>query len=1047
MNRNPGIDELKNEIERLNQEKNALQLMAQNYRAIFNDSEDAYYEIDLAGNFTYFNDTLCHILGYPRNELMGMNNRTYTTHETAQTMYAIFNRVYKTGRPARVNDYTVIKKDGRTNIVELSISPLKKPDGTIIGFSGIGRDKTERRKAEVLLKESEQRLTDIINFLPDATLAIDIDGNVIAWNRAIEEMTGVKAEDMLGKGNYEYALPFYGTRRPILIDMVLQKNKDIEKDYHILSMEKDIFIIETDVPIVKGEKAFLWAKASPIYDQSGTIVGAIEGIRDISEQKQSEEALRKSEAKYRELVENANSIILRRDIEGRITFFNEFAQKFFGYDEEEILGENVVGTIIPETESTGRDLASMIRQSYMNPELYITNENENVCRNGERVWVAWTNKAIRNNDGTIREFLCIGTDITKRRKSEEALSVEKAYFEQLFESSPEAIVVVDNNGCLLRVNGEFTRMFGYTRDEAIGKPIDKLIAPEGVLDEALSLTRDVTEGKLISLETIRRRKDGSPVHVSILATPIEAEGGQVAVYGIYRNISERKQAEAALKDSEERLKTILNSLQAGIVIIEAETHRIVEVNPAAIQMIGEPQEAIIGALCHRFICLEGIGQCPLSDPGQTIDTSEGVLTTNNRNIPILKTVTPIVINGSEHFLEIFIDITERKNLEAQLHQAQKMEAIGTLAGGIAHDFNNLLMGIQGRTSLMLMDCDQTHPHYHHLRQQEEMVKSGADLTRQLLGFARGGKYEVTPANINEVVDKSSEMFGRTKKEIIIHRKYEENIGAVEIDRGQMEQVFVNIFVNAWQAMPGGGSVYIETETMTVTDKMAAVFGVTCGRYVKISITDTGVGMNEATKERIFEPFFTTKEMGRGTGLGLASVYGIIKNHEGFIDVQSEKGRGTTFSIYLPATDSTIAAKRTEHQREILSGTETVLLVDDEHMILEVANEILKKLGYTVLLADNGKKAVDIVRKNPDGIDMIILDMVMPEMSGSEALRIIKDIRPDAKVLLSSGYSLHSTANEMLTEGCSGFIQKPFSIEDLSKKIREILTDRPSSKHR
>ncbi|MBN2255572.1 MAG: PAS domain S-box protein, partial [Deltaproteobacteria bacterium] len=585
-----------------------------------------------------------------------------------------------------------------------------------------------------------------------------------------------------------------------------------------------VLIIETDVPKVKGKPAFLWAKASPIYDRNGTIVGAIESIRDISKQKRSEKVLRESEAKYRELVQNANSIILRRDTEGNITFFNEFAQKFFGYTEEEIIGKNVIGTIVPERESTGKDLASMIRNSVTDPDGYVANENENMCRNGKRVWVSWTNKPIRDKTGIIQEFLCIGTDITERKKSEDALSVEKAYFEQLFESAPEAILIADNTGRLLRVNSEFTRMFGYSSKEAIGQLIDELIAPEELFEQALSLTRDVTRGKLVSQETIRLRKDRSPVHVSVLGTPIEVDKGQVAVYGIYR------------------------------------------------------------------------------------------------------------------------DISDRKYLEAQLQQAQKMEAVGTLAGGIAHDFNNLLMGIQGRTSLMLMDIDPSHPHYHHLRQQEEIVKSGADLTRQLLGFARGGKYEVKPANINKVIDKSSEMFGRTKKEITIQKSYDENIGIVEIDRSQMEQVFVNIFINAWQAMPGGGSVYIETTNISVEEKTAAVYGVKPGEYVMVSITDTGVGMDEATRKRIFEPFFTTKDMGRGTGLGLASVYGIIKNHDGFIDVKSEKGRGSTFNVYLPAVQAEIAEETTLQSTELIKGTETVLLVDDEDMILEVGAAILEKLG-------------------------------------------------------------------------------------------------------
>jgi signal transduction histidine kinase len=225
-----------------------------------------------------------------------------------------------------------------------------------------------------------------------------------------------------------------------------------------------------------------------------------------------------------------------------------------------------------------------------------------------------------------------------------------------------------------------------------------------------------------------------------------------------------------------------------------------------------------------------------------------------------------------------------------------MESLGTLAGGIAHDFNNLLMGIQGRTSLMVMDKDYSHPDFEHLKGIEDYVKSAADLTRQLLGFARGGKYEVKPTDINEMIKKSSSMFGRTKKEIKIHEKYQKDVWTVEVDQGQIEQVLMNLYVNAWQAMPGGGELYIETENVTLNEDYVKPYQVEQGNYVKISITDTGVGMDEATRQRIFEPFFTTKEMGRGTGLGLASVYGIIKNHGGFINVYSEKGEGTTFNI-------------------------------------------------------------------------------------------------------------------------------------------------------
>ncbi len=523
--------------------------------------------------------------------------------------------------------------------------------------------------------------------------------------------------------------------------------------------------------------------------------------RDLLEETVQERTkeLRKSEAKYRELVQNANSIILRRDVKGNITFFNEFAQKFLGYTEDEIIGKNVVGTIVSETDSAGRNLAEMIKDISLRPERYVTNENENICRNGERVRIAWTNKAIRDRDGNVVEILCVGNDITDRVRAEE----------------------------------------------------------------------------------------------------------------------------------------------------------------------------------------------------------------------------------------------ENRKLEAQLQQAWKMEAIGTLAGGIAHDFNNLLMGIQGRASLMLMGMDSSHPRFEHLRQIEEIVKSGADLTRQLLGFARGGKYEVKPADLNEIIGKSSDMFWRTKKEIKIHGKYQKDIWTVEVDQGQIEQVLLNFYINAWQAMPGGGELYVQTENVTLDGNYVKPYNLEPGKYVRISVTDTGVGMDKATQERVFDPFFTTREMSRGTGLGLASAYGIIKNHGGIINVYSEKGTGSTFNIYLPASEKEII-KEEILPEEVFSGTETVLFVDDEEMIVDVGTEMLKMLGYDVVIAHSGKESIEIYEKNRDRIAIVILDMIMPGISGGETYDRLKEINPDIKVLLSSGYSISGQATEILERGCDGFMQKPFNVKLLSQKIREIL---------
>ena len=403
------------------------------------------------------------------------------------------------------------------------------------------------------------------------------------------------------------------------------------------------------------------------------------------------------------------------------------------------------------------------------------------------------------------------------------------------------------------------------------------------------------------------------------------------------------------------------------------------------------------------------------------------------------------------FRGVLRDVTERKRaeeekrqLETQLLMIQKMESIGTLAGGIAHDFNNILMGIQGNASLMQLKIEPDHPSYQKIKNIENYVISGTELTRQLLGFARRGKYAVKATDLNDVIEKSSRMFARTKKEIQVHTALAEDLWTVEVDRGQLDQVLLNLYVNAWQAMPEGGDLYLKTENAILDENYVKPYKVVPGKYVKVTVTDTGVGIEKEHLGRIFEPFFTTKEMGRGTGLGLASVYGVIKNHGGYINVYSEKKLGTTFSFYLPASDKEAVQER-EKTVQALKGTETILLIDDEAMILEVGQELLGELGYTVITANGGEEALRVFEKNRDKIQLVIMDMIMPAMSGGETFDRLKAISPDIRILLSSGYSLNGQATKILERGCDGFIQKPFNMSQLSQKIREILDSRKGNK--
>jgi len=396
--------------------------------------------------------------------------------------------------------------------------------------------------------------------------------------------------------------------------------------------------------------------------------------------------------------------------------------------------------------------------------------------------------------------------------------------------------------------------------------------------------------------------------------------------------------------------------------------------------------------------------------------------------------------GKPSTLNFLRNITTQKRLEAELQHARRMEALGTLAGGVAHDFNNLLMAIQGRISMMLMNSDLSHPHYRDLKDIEEVIRSGAGLTKQLLGFSRGGRYEVRATDLNRLIKQAFQLFGRTKKHILIRKRFQRDLWAVEVDRGQLEQVLLNLFMNASEAMPNGGTLSVRTKNRSLDSAFTEPHRVPAGRFVQISVADTGVGMDEETLRRIFEPFFTTKGMSRGRGLGLASSYGVIKNHGGIIVASSKQDSGATFDIYLPASERAIAKETAPSPEPLLRGTETVLLVDDEPKVLDICERFLRTLGYSVLTAKTGWEALQTFEKNRAIIDMVVLDMIMPGMSGRDLFERLRAIEPSLRALVSTGYSVEGEVSDLVKRGCKGYIQKPFSIKVLAKEMRRILDE-------
>jgi PAS domain S-box-containing protein len=504
-------------------------------------------------------------------------------------------------------------------------------------------------------------------------------------------------------------------------------------------------------------------------------------------------------------------------------------------------------------------------------------------------------------------------------------------------------------------------------------------------------------------------------------------------------------------ESDAKYRTMIEGMAEGYWEVDLQG-KLTFVNGAFCRMANQPAHDLIGRQQRDLISRESVGrlmqafnQIYLTGEAQSISACD-LIRSDGSQVILELSITLVQDQNSAPagYRLVGRDVSEQRRDEnelriqaAQVQQAQKMEAVGTLASGIAHAFNNIMMGILGNASLMLARIPPDHPHYQKLKRIETYIQNGSELTKQLLGFARGGKYHVQTTALNELVARSAQSFGRTKKAVRIHTDHLKATWPVDVDRGQIEQVILNLFLNAWQAMPGGGHLHLMSANVELDDTYQVGYRVAPGRYVKLSVVDTGIGMEEAVQKRIFEPFFTTKERGPSTGLGLASAYGIIKNHGGHINVYSAKDRGTTFNIYLPASDKALA-KETPPVRGGGRGRETILLVDDEDISIEVGEEILLALGYRVITARNGREALAAYRSNVAAIDLVILDMVMPDMGGGPLYDELKQINPDIKVLLSSGYSISGEASEILARGCNDFIQKPFDLKQLSAKMRHIL---------
>ncbi len=763
-------------------------------------------------------------------------------------------------------------------------------------------------------------------------------------------------------------------------------------------------------------------------------------IRNIKARKEAEEALRESEEKWRNLFENSIDSVFTGDVEGNITSANPEMEALTGYKIDELTGMSFKDLVNPEeTERVSKKYSDLYRTGVPVRDFVISI----VRKDGEERLVEGNSNVIKKGEDIIG-FQGTFRDITKKRETEQALMESEKKYRDLVENIDDIIYIADGEGNFKFYNNALVKFSGYTEENFVGKNFKDLITPESY-GHAAEVFKKQLRGEDVGVFEFQFIDNKGNLKISEMRERLIWEGDRIVeVHGIGRDITERRMAEEMIRESEEKFRNLFESSK-DVIYLTTITGEFLDINSAAEEIFGYSAEELkklnIKYLYKNRKDRENF-QREIQEKGFVKDYS--IVFMKKDGTPVDCLLTSTLRKGKDEsiigYQGIIRDITERKYLEEQLLRAQKMKAIGTLAGGMAHNFNNILVGIMGYSEYLLRKSREGDPDYKALKTIHESTIKASELTRQLLNIARGGDYKRVKVNMNSVVKRVIPLVtGTIDKTIEVVVALNINLYTAEGDVGQLEQCLLNLCINSRDAMPGGGKIIIETKNQIVDEHFVKThLDAKVGNYVVLSVTDTGTGIAPDIIDHIFEPFFTTKKHAGGSGMGLATVYGIVKNLQGIITVYSEVGEGTTFRLYFPAIEEEIEENDSTYEDASLGGDETILLVDDEKVVRDMWGEILYELGYKVIISEGGKEVVDLIKERGKDIDLIILDIVMPKMGGKEIFKEVKKIEPNIKILVSSGYSANGQVGDVIKAGADGFIQKPASILNLTTKIRDIL---------
>jgi PAS domain S-box-containing protein len=780
----------------------------------------------------------------------------------------------------------------------------------------------QNRTKEQLIETSESHplLSDIIDFLPDPTFVIDIKGQVLAWNRAIEEMTGVRSEEILGKGDYEYALPFYGSRRPLLIDLVFESDEVVEKKYHYVRREQNVLLAEADLTLPCGKHVFLWGKASPIYDSRGEIIAAIESIRDITHHKLTDDALHQSEKRFTiAFHESPTPTIISSLADGRYVDVNERFLQMLGYARDEVIGLTAMELGVWVDPGNRIEVVNKLRRNGV-----VREEPLRLRAKGGNIRdVLVSAQLLRVQDKDL--ILSLFQDVTERKLSERALHESEQRFRMFTEKAPLGISLIGSDMDFQYVNPMFTELFGYT---VLELPNKKVWFEQAYPDP-------VYRAELMSLWN----------------------------------------------------RDFIECPEVGKV-----TERLVTVRCKN----GEERQIIIRAV--------------LMDDGR--------------------------------YLLTYQDITELMNLQARVRQAQKLEALGELSGGIAHDFNNILAPIIGYTELALGKIDKGSRLFNNIEQVLAAAHRAKDLVKRILSFSRKSERAESSVRLADIIHEIDGLLRASLPATIriqttIPHHVRESV--VIADPTEMHQVIMNLCTNASHAMQEqGGLLELKIKNVMLgSEGIEAEGDVSPSPYVKLSVSDTGHGMDEKTIERIFDPYFTTKGTGEGTGLGLAVVHGIVNACKGAIRVRSKPGKGTTFDVFLPCAERIAQPVETD-QTTLHRGHGCILVVEDEEAILEFEKQVLEGIGCEVLAISSSRGALEAFLKEPNRFDLVVTDMTMPNMTGADLARTILSVREDIPVILCTGFSELIDEEKAGALGIAAYLMKPVRSAKLAETVWKLL---------